>query len=52
MSSIPNFEGVDLGAAVPPADSAAQFDALLHASPMYSEGWQTPEHILVPPMYD
>ena len=52
MSSIPNFEGVGLGAAVPPADSAAQFDALLHASPMYSEGWQTPEHILVPPMYD
>ncbi|MCW5951599.1 MAG: methylmalonyl-CoA mutase [Propionibacteriaceae bacterium] len=50
--SIPDFEGIDLGAAVPPADSAAQFDALLHASPMYSEGWQTPEHILVPPMYD
>jgi len=51
-TSIPNFEGIDLGAALPPADSAAQFDALLHASPMYSEGWQTPEHILVPPMYD
>ncbi|MGC3953272.1 MAG: methylmalonyl-CoA mutase [Propionicimonas sp.] len=50
--SIPNFDGVELGTAVPPADSAAQFDALLHASPMYSEGWQTPEHILVPPMYD
>ena len=52
MTSIPKFEGIELGAAVPPADSAAQFDALLHASPMYSEGWQTPEHILVPPMYD
>ena len=52
MSSIPSFEGIDLGSALPPADSAAQFDALLHASPMYSEGWQTPEHILVPPMYD
>ncbi len=49
---IPSFEGIDLGTTVPPADSAEQFDALLHASPMYSEGWQTPEHILVPPMYD
>ena len=50
--SIPNFDGIDLGAALPAADSAAQFDALLHSSPMFSEGWQTPEHILVPPMYD
>ena len=50
--TIPSFAGVDLGAGLPPADSAEQFDALLHASPMYSEGWQTPEHILVPPMYD
>ncbi|MEA5117658.1 MAG: methylmalonyl-CoA mutase, partial [Propionicimonas sp.] len=50
--SIPSFDGIGLGTSAPPADSAAQFDALLHASPMYSEGWQTPEHILVPPMYD
>ncbi len=50
--SIPNFEGIDLGAGTPPADSAAQFETLLHESPMFSEGWQTPEHILVPPVYD
>ena len=50
--SIPNFEGIDLGAGTPPPDSAAQFEKLLHESPMFSEGWQTPEHILVPPVYD
>ena len=50
--SIPSFEGIDLGAGAPPQDSAAQFEALLQSSPLYSEGWQTPEHILVPPMYD
>ncbi len=52
MSTIPNFSDVDLGAAGVPADSAAQFQALLESSPSYSEGWQTPEHILVPPNYD
>ena len=52
MTTIPDFSGIELGAAVPPADSAGQFQALLEASPSYSEGWQTPEHILVPPMFD
>ncbi|MGC3995935.1 MAG: methylmalonyl-CoA mutase [Propionicimonas sp.] len=52
MSSIPNFSEVDLGAPSVPADSAEQFHALLESSPSYSEGWQTPEHILVPPNFD
>ena len=52
VSGVPSFEGIDLGVAAPPEDSAAQFEALLEASPSYSEGWQTPEHILVPPNFD
>ncbi len=50
MSSIPNFATVGLGDATPPADSAERFEALL--GDRYSHGWQTPENILVPPIYD
>jgi len=52
MTTIPRFDSIDLGAPVPPADSAEQFEALLDAAPEHTEGWQTPEHILVPPLYD
>ena len=52
MTTIPNFGEIDLGAASVPADSREQFQALLESSTSYSEGWQTPEHILVPPNYD
>jgi methylmalonyl-CoA mutase len=52
MSQIPNFAEVNLGAAEVPADSAVQFEALAKANPAYSDGWETPEHILVPPMFD
>lgn len=51
MSTIPNFSGIELGAPVPPADSAEQFQAILEAG-THTEGWQTPEHILVPPLFD
>lgn len=51
-SSIPNFAEVDLGASLPPADSATQFEALVGAASQYSAGWETPEHILVPPNFD
>jgi methylmalonyl-CoA mutase len=52
MSQIPDFAEVSLGAAEVPADSAAQFEALAKANPEYSAAWETPEHILVPPMFD
>ncbi len=52
MTQIPNFTQIDLGSSLPPADSAAQFEALVAAKADYSAGWETPEHILVPPMFD
>jgi methylmalonyl-CoA mutase len=52
QAQIPNFAEVELGTALPPADSAAQFEALVSAKSDYSGGWLTPEHILVPPVYD
>lgn len=51
MTTVPRFTNVDLGAVTTAADSAAQFEALLEGVPNYSHGWQTPEHILVPPLY-
>ncbi len=52
QGQIPNFAEVELGSALPPADSAAQFEALVSAKSDYSGGWLTPEHILVPPVFD
>ena len=49
--SIPRFDTIDLGAAAAPADAAEQYQELLNSVPNYSEGWQTPEHILVPPLF-
>ncbi|MDU7361834.1 MAG: methylmalonyl-CoA mutase [Propionibacteriaceae bacterium] len=47
--SFPRFNDVELGHAVPGKDHH-KYDEILNASG-YSEGWQTPEHILVPPLY-
>ncbi len=49
--SIPRFDTIELGEALPPADSAQQWEDLIDQVPSYSKGWQTPEHILVPPVY-
>ncbi|MFT3861797.1 methylmalonyl-CoA mutase [Micropruina sp.] len=49
--SVPRFVGIELGDAVPPADSSQQWEHLIEQVPSYSQGWQTPEHILVPPVY-
>ena len=48
----PRFDAVELGEAAVPADAAARFEELREALPRFSHGWQTPEHILVPPLYD
>ncbi|GAB3815052.1 methylmalonyl-CoA mutase [Tessaracoccus terricola] len=50
MTTIPRFGSVPLGDLGAPADAAAQFDAITHAVG-HSAGWQTPEHILVPPLF-
>ncbi|WP_298132579.1 methylmalonyl-CoA mutase family protein, partial [Micropruina sp.] len=50
--SIPRFDTIELGEARPPLDSAQQWEELIDQVPSYSKGWQTPEHILVPPVYD
>ncbi len=49
--SIPRFDTIELGEARSPADSAQQWEDLIDQVPSYSKGWQTPEHILVPPVY-
>ncbi|SHJ66844.1 methylmalonyl-CoA mutase [Tessaracoccus bendigoensis DSM 12906] len=48
--TIPRFTDIDLGAASEPADAAAQFEAI-NESLGHTAGWQTPEHILVPPLF-
>lgn len=50
--SIPRFDSIELGDDAPPSDSAQQWEDLIDQVPSYSKGWQTPEHILVPPVYD
>ncbi|RRD47207.1 methylmalonyl-CoA mutase [Tessaracoccus sp. OH4464_COT-324] len=47
--SIPRFSDIDLGQLKPGKDHH-KYDAALGANG-YSQGWQTPEHILVPPLY-
>lgn len=51
MTTIPRFDSVDLGPAAVPADAAERFEQLRDTLPKFSSGWQTPEHILVPPLY-
>ncbi|MFT4218871.1 MAG: methylmalonyl-CoA mutase [Micropruina sp.] len=50
--SIPRFDTIELGDAQSPADSAQQWETLIDQEPSYSKCWQTPESILVPPVYD
>ncbi|MDR1791811.1 MAG: methylmalonyl-CoA mutase [Propionibacteriaceae bacterium] len=50
--SIPNFAEIELGAGLPAADAAAQFQALTNAVHGFSEGWETPDTIVVPPIFD
>ncbi|GAA4901368.1 methylmalonyl-CoA mutase [Tessaracoccus lubricantis] len=47
--TIPRFTDIDFAAAVP-ANAEEAFDAINHEVG-HSAGWQTPEHILVPPLY-
>ena len=49
--TIPRFDSIELGADSAPADAEQQWDDLIEQVPSYSQGWQTPEHILVPPVY-
>ena len=49
--TIPRFDSIDLGPDVAPSDAEQQWDDLIDRVPSYSQGWQTPEHILVPPVY-
>jgi methylmalonyl-CoA mutase len=49
---VPDFTDIELGDALPPADAAAQFEALVAAKADYSTGWLTPEHIVVPATFD
>ena len=51
MSTIPRFDQIDLGAATPPDDGEARWQKLVEANASYSTGWQTPENVLVPPLY-
>ncbi len=50
MTSIPSFKDVSLAGDAVPSDAAATYEQLVAAAGA-SEGWQTPEHILVPPLY-
>ncbi|MCL2780450.1 MAG: methylmalonyl-CoA mutase [Actinomycetia bacterium] len=50
--TIPRFDTIDLGAADPAADAWEVFDAQTASMPDFSSGWETPEHILVPPVFD
>ena len=49
--TVPTFDNVPLGEAGVPADAASQFEAVKNSQGRYTEGWQTPEHILVPPLF-
>ncbi|AQP45539.1 methylmalonyl-CoA mutase [Tessaracoccus flavus] len=48
--TIPRFSDIELGSGSAPADAAAKFEALTDQLG-HSAGWQTPENILVPPMF-
>ena len=50
MTTIPRFGSVDLNGDGIPTDAKKQFDDHFHQVG-YSAGWQTPEHILVPPLF-
>ncbi|HQE31190.1 MAG TPA: methylmalonyl-CoA mutase family protein, partial [Propionibacteriaceae bacterium] len=48
MTTFPRFDSIDLGSTAPTtSDSGAERNENHQA-----EGWETPEHIVVPPLYD
>ena len=50
--TIPRFDTIDLGTPSVADDAAERFEDLRDQLPRFSHGWQTPEHILVPPLSD
>ena len=50
MTTIPRFTDIELGTEADAADGAAEYEALKDTAG-HTAGWQTPEHILVPPLY-
>ncbi len=50
MTTIPRFTDIELGTEAVAADGAAEYEALKDTAG-HTAGWQTPEHILVPPLY-
>ena len=50
MTTIPRFGSVALHGDGVPNDAKRQFDDHFHQVG-HSAGWQTPEHILVPPLF-
>ena len=51
MSAIPDLSGTDLGAGRPAEGAAERWSRLLEATPGAADGWETPEHIRVAPVY-
>ncbi len=51
MSGVPCFDNVDLGPGRPSADSAEQWEEFISGADVCTHGWQTPERILVSPLY-
>ena len=51
MSAIPDLSGADLGAGRPAEGAAERWSRLLEATPGAADGWETPEHIRVAPVY-
>ncbi|MBO3142088.1 methylmalonyl-CoA mutase [Dermatophilus congolensis] len=49
MTAIPRFDSVPLGDAIPADDAKKKWDEAYAVSPR--ERWETPEHIVVPPVY-
>ncbi|WP_201467610.1 methylmalonyl-CoA mutase [Janibacter melonis] len=51
MSAIPDLSTASLGEGLPGEDAAARWAELLEQVPGAADGWQTPEHITVAPVY-
>ncbi|MCM3556507.1 methylmalonyl-CoA mutase [Janibacter melonis] len=51
MSAIPDLSTASLGEGLPGADASARWAELLEQVPGAADGWQTPEHITVAPVY-
>ncbi|WP_068249705.1 methylmalonyl-CoA mutase [Janibacter corallicola] len=48
---IPTFETIDLGDGVPSAGATDRWEEALARTPGAADGWRTPEHITVAPVY-